>query len=168
MSVVHTRVEIECPLIKVIPVTDLSHARLDDPCLMLLFVVESVLIWKHIVALRILEPDFAKAVVDGPGDDVQVGERATKMRDTAALSDEEGDEDDMGWIHAVIEEHADCHESRRASTDLRVEKKDPGVRRANPCTDAFGQTDLEEQRLSGLGLGLYKERAYWYIADDSL
>jgi hypothetical protein len=26
----------------------------------------------------------------------------------------------MGWIHAVIEEHADCHESRRASTDLRL------------------------------------------------
>lgn len=87
---------------------------------MLLLVVESVLIWKHIVALRILEPDFAKAVVDGPGDDVHVGERATKVRDTAALSDEEGDEDDVGWIHAMIEENANCHESCRASPDLRV------------------------------------------------
>jgi hypothetical protein len=135
---------------------------------MLLLVVESVLIWKHIVALRILEPDFAKAVVNGPGDDAHVGERATKVRDTSALSDEEGDEYDMGWIHAVIEENANCHESRRASTDLRVEKKDPGVRRAIPCADAFGQTNLEEQRLSGLGLGLYKERAHRYITDDSL
>ena len=86
---------------------------------MLILVVKPVLIGNQLVALRILEPDFAKAIIDGPGDDVHVGERATKVRDTAALSDKEGDKDDMGWIHAVIEENANCHETRRASTDLR-------------------------------------------------
>ena len=72
--------------------------------------------------LGVLEPDFAQSVVDRPGDDVHLRERAAEMRDAATASDEEGDEDDVRRVHAVVEEHPDRHESRRSGPDLQKKK----------------------------------------------
>ena len=112
--------------------------------------------------LGVLEPDFAQSVVDRPGDDVHLRERAAEMRDAATAGDEEGDEDDVRRMHAVVEEHPDRHESRCASPDLqkknppdphrvsqeiggaktktclRVEEEDPCLYRAASFADASG------------------------------
>jgi len=97
----------------------MSHPRLNDPCLMLLRVVKPILIRESGVPLGILEPDFTQSVVDCPSDDVHLRECAAEMCDTATAGDEEGDEDDMRWVHAMVEENPDRHESRRTCTDLR-------------------------------------------------
>jgi len=163
------RPEYNVAQLKIISVTDLSHPRLNDPRLVLLRVVEPVLIReRRVPLLGTLEPNFAQSVVDRPRDDVHVRERAAKMRDPAAASDEEGDEDDVRRIHAVVEEDADRHESSRARADLRVEEKDPSVRREMSFADAVGQFDVEEQGFSRFGVGLYEQGAYGHITDNTL
>lgn len=69
--------------------------------------------------LGILEPYLAQSVVDCAGDDVHVRERASEVCDAAAAGHEEGDEDDVRRVHAVVEEDADGHKSSRARADLR-------------------------------------------------
>jgi hypothetical protein len=84
-------------------------------------VVKPILVRERHARLGILEPDLVQPVVDCAGDDVHVRERATEVCDAAAASHEEGDKDYVRRVHAVVEENADGHESRRARADLRPE-----------------------------------------------
>ena len=96
----------------------MPHPRLNDPCLMLLGIVKPIFVRERSAPLGILEPDFAQSVIDRSGDNVHLRERAAEKCDTATAGDEEVDEDDMRWVHAVVEEDPDRHESRCACTDL--------------------------------------------------
>jgi hypothetical protein len=98
----------------------LSHPGLDDPCLMLLRVIEAILVRVRSVPLGILEPDFVQSVVNRTSDDVHLRERAAEMRDTATAGNEEGDEDDMSGFNAMIEENSDGHEACCTCTDLQT------------------------------------------------
>ena len=93
--------------------------------------------------LGVLEPDFAQSVVDRPGDDVHLRERAAEMRDAATASDEEGDEDDVRRVHAVVEEHPDRHESRRAGPDLQKKKR---IRTALVSQEIDGAKETKRKR----------------------
>ena len=142
--------------------TNLSHPGLDDPCLMLLRVIEAILVWVRSVTLGILEPDFAQSIVNRTGDDVHLRECAAEMYDTATAGNEEGHEDDMRGFDAVIEENSYGHEACCTCTDLQarirvkvratkksrtrnenatclcIEKKHPCIYRAVSFADAIG------------------------------
>ncbi len=85
---------------------------------MLLRVVKAILVRVRSVPLGVLEPDFTQSVVDRPGNDVHLRERAAEMCDAATAGDEEGDEDDMCGLHAMVEKNPNRHEPRRPCTDL--------------------------------------------------
>ena len=89
---------------------------------MLLSVVEPILVRERHVPLGILEPYLAKSVVYCAGDDVHVRERTAEVCDAAAASHEEGDEDDVRRIHAVVKEDANGHKSCGARADLPTEQ----------------------------------------------
>jgi hypothetical protein len=102
----------------------------------LLRVIKAILVRVRSVPLGILHPDFVQSIVDRTGDDVHLRERAAEMYDTATTGNEEGDEDDMRWFNAMIEEDSDGHEACCACTDLQA----GSVRRLEEPRDRVQET----------------------------
>ena len=139
----------------------MPHAGLDDPHLATLSLVLAKLGAADALALNIddLEPALAEMVVNGGTHDLDVWEHLAEHDNAAEACDEECHEDDVVLRHAVVEQYTNRHERGCGGPNLRVEQEDVCVVCALTIADALRESEVEEQWLAGLGLGLDEQRA---------
>lgn len=113
------------------------------------------------------QPALPQLVIHCPTYNPHRRKRLPQYRDSPSPRDEESHKGDPVFAHAVVTQHADRHERRRARANLGVKQEDIRLFSAVSFTQNLWEHDVKKKWLASFSIGLDEERTDGNVSDDA-